>query len=84
MIHFCYYQQILDTRDASHAAQGKAKCFLKYLTSTDMMYFSAFMFDVLAVLKVCSTTFQRRDGTAADIHQSMKKTLFMLNKYKTK
>lgn len=48
------------------------------------MQFSALLQDVVSALSVISLVFQRKDGTATDIHQTLTNVLSVLDKYKTK
>ena len=49
-----------------------------------VMVFAALVHDVVSALSVMSQVFQRKDGTAADIHRTLTNVLTVLNKYKTK
>lgn len=81
MLHL---QQLLDGSKVSATAKCKAKCFLKLLTKRDIMQFAALLHDVVSALSVMSQVFQRKDGTAADIHRTLTNVLSVMDKYKTK
>lgn len=63
-----HLQHLVDGSKVSPTAKCKAKCFPKFLTKRDIMQFSALLHDVVSALRVISQMFQRKDGTAPDIH----------------
>lgn len=79
-----HLQQLVGGTKVSAVAKSKAKCFLKLLTTKDVMQFAALLHDVVSALSVMSQVFQRRDGTAVDIHRTLTNVLSVLDKYKTK
>ena len=81
MLHL---QQLVQCTKVSATAKSKAKCFLKLLNKRDIMQFAALLHDVVSALSVMSQVFQRKEGTAADIHRTLTNVLSVLNKYKTK
>ena len=78
-----HLQQLGEDPKASSVAKSKAKCFLKLLTKKDVMQFASFLHDVVSALSIMSKVFQRKDGTAADIHRSLKNVLSVLDDYRT-
>ena len=76
-------QQPGEDPKASSVAKSKAKCFLKLLTRKDVMQLVSLLHDVVSVLSIISKVFQRKDGTAADTHRSLKNVLSVLDDYRT-
>ena len=66
--YLLHLQQLVDGSKVSPTAKCKAKRFPKFLTKRDIMQFSALLHDVVSALRVISQIFQRKDGTAPDIH----------------
>ena len=63
-----HLQQLVNSLKVFATAKCKVQCFLKFLTKRDIMQFAALLHDVVSALSVMSQVFQRKDGTAADIH----------------
>lgn len=78
-----HLQQLVDGTKVSANAKSKVKCFLKLLTKKDVMQFAA-LIHVVSALTVMSQVFQRKNGTAADIHRTLTNVLSVLDKSKPK
>ena len=78
-----HLQQLGKDQQASSVAKSKAKCFLKLLTRKDVMQFTSLLHDVVSALSFMSKVFHRKDGTAGDIHRSLKNLLSVLDNYRT-
>lgn len=63
-----HLQQLVNSLKVFATVKCKVQCFHKFLTKRDIMQFAVLLHDVVSALSVMSLVFQRKDGTAADIH----------------
>lgn len=65
-------------------AQAKVKCFLKLMTSKSVVLFVHHLLDVCGPLKEMSLLFQQQDSCVAEIHRTLKSTVAVIQKLKSR
>lgn len=65
-------------------AQAKAKCFLKLTTSKSVVLLVHHLLDVCGPLKEMSLLFQQQDSCIAEIHRTLKSTVAVIQKLKSR
>ena len=79
-----YQGFVLHLEQVAQSGDSKAKGLLRQLKQKSTVYFMFFLNDLLTPLSSLSATMQRRDVTVCECHASLKCTLEVVNKLKTR
>ena len=72
-----------DTRPSNKIQVAKARCFLKLLSSRDVIQYLHLLYDVCTQLKKLSAIFQQREASACDAHRALKSAYTVIKTYLT-
>lgn len=74
---------LTDSRVSNKIQVNKAKCFLKLLSSKDVILYMHLLLEVCEPLKKLSATQQDKTAAVSDIHRILNSTLAVLKKIKS-